>query len=110
MDYFEHVDLHEWASSDEFLNAHGSDELFLFTGQAKRIFSDIDFAQVAERGQIMLCFGRESAGIDPDILARFETRCVRIPMEPDRRSLNLANSVAIGLYETLRQLGYPALV
>jgi tRNA (cytidine/uridine-2'-O-)-methyltransferase len=58
---------------------------------------------------VYLVFGRESAGIDPGILERYAQRCVRIPMASERRSLNLANSVAIGLYEVMRQLGYPGM-
>ena len=54
-----------------------------------------------------LVFGRESRGIDTDVLERYEDRCVRIPMAAGERSLNLANSVAIAVYEVLRQTGYP---
>ena len=83
--------------------------LFLFTGAAARMFSDVDYAESGSK-DIYLCFGRESAGIDPAVLASFPERCVRIPMAEGKRSLNLANSVAIGVYEALRQLGYPGLL
>ena len=109
MDYFEHVELEQWASSEAFLKVHGDDELFLFTGQAKTHHSDIQYADVKGGGELYLCFGRESAGIDPWILERYKERCVRIPMIPNRRSLNLSNSVAVALYEVLRQRGYPGL-
>ena len=109
MDYFEHVQVVQWPSSEEFLQAHGDDALFLFTGQANRSFADVDYRKALVSGDVYLCFGRESAGIEPDILQAREERCVRIPMMPERRSLNLANSVAIGLYEALRQLDYPNL-
>lgn len=110
MDYFEHVSLVQWESDEAFLEAHGDDELFLFTGRAAKLFADVDYARASETGELYLCFGRESAGIDEEILDRYDDRCVRIPMIPDRRSLNLANSVAIALYEAQRQLGYPGLV
>ena len=108
MDYFEHVDLTLWNSNEQFLEAHGQDKLFMFTGAANRNFADVDYLG-AEDEDVFLCFGRESAGIDPWILERYANRCVRIPMMPNRRSLNLANSVAIGLYEALRQHGYVGL-
>ena len=54
-------------------------------------------------------FGRESAGIPEEILADHPDDCIRIPMLPEERSLNLSSSVAIILYEALRQLDYPGL-
>ena len=67
-------------------------------------------ATIAESAEdLFLCFGRESAGIDADILARYESSCIRIPMKDDARSLNLANAVAIGVYEAMRQRGFAGL-
>ncbi len=54
-------------------------------------------------------FGKETAGLPEDLRRRWYDRCVRIPMRPDARSLNLANSVAVLTYEALRQLGFPGL-
>ena len=110
MDYFEHVQVVQWPSSEEFIQVHGEEALFLFTGQANRAYTDVDYRKAMGDGDVYLCFGRESAGIDSEILHAREGQCVRIPMMPTRRSLNLANSVAIGLYEALRQLGHPGLV
>ena len=56
-----------------------------------------------------LVFGRETKGLDEDLLARNYDKCIRIPMRSDARSLNLSNSVAIVLYEALRQQGFPNL-
>lgn len=56
-----------------------------------------------------LVFGRETRGLDEALLAEHYERCIRIPMRPDARSLNLSNSVAIVLYEALRQQGFPGL-
>ena len=109
MDYFERADIVQWPSTDAFLEAHAHDELFLFTGRATKCFSAVDFAGLSEL-EVFLCFGRESTGLDDEVLERFPERCVRIPMAQDRRSLNLANSVSIGLYEALRQQGYPKLI
>jgi len=109
MDYFEHVELVQWPSADAFLEAHGEDALFLFMGRGSATYHKVDYAQAACAGDVFLCFGRESTGIDEAILDRYPGRCVRIPMMPGRRSLNLANSVAIALYEAQRQLGFPGL-
>ena len=54
-------------------------------------------------------FGKETAGLPEGLRRAYRERCIRIPMRPDARSLNLANSVAILTYEALRQLGFPGL-
>jgi tRNA (cytidine/uridine-2'-O-)-methyltransferase len=110
MDYFEHVELTQWDSTEAFLEVHGNDELFLFTGAASRSYADVDYNRALQSGDVYLCFGRESAGIDHAVLRQFADRCVRIPMVEGRRSLNLANSVAIGLYEAMRQTGFLGLM
>lgn len=56
-----------------------------------------------------LVFGRETRGLDEELLAANYDRCIRVPMVPGARSLNLANSVAVVLYEALRQQGFPGL-
>lgn len=63
----------------------------------------------AYRDGDFLVFGRESRGLPENLLAREYSRCVRIPMREEARSLNLSNSVAVVLYEALRQLDYPGL-
>lgn len=101
-DYWDDVEIVRWACSDEFFEAHGQDELHLFTGHATRSFADASYGPDA-----FLMFGRESRGLDPGILERFEGRCVRIPMREGMRSLNLSNAVAIAAYEALGRLGFP---
>lgn len=103
-DYWDEVDIVRWPCADAFFEAHGADELHLFTGHAQRSFADAAYSDGA-----FLVFGRESRGLDPAILERFSDRCVRIPMREGLRSLNLSNSVAIGVYEALRQQGFPNL-
>ncbi len=91
--------------ADAFFEAHGEDELHLFTGAVERSFSDVSYAD-----ECYLVFGRESRGLDPAVIEAHREHCVRIPMRADERSLNLSNAVAIASYEALRQLGYPQLV
>lgn len=97
-DYWDDVEIVHWASVDAFLDEHADDELWLFTGSADRIYTDVKFGDDS-----YLLFGRESRGIDPEILKRFADRCLRIPMRENMRSLNLSNAVAIGAYEVVRQ-------
>ena len=67
------------------------------------------YCEAAYRDGDFLFFGRESRGLPEELLAREYERCVRIPMRPEARSLNLSNSVAIVLYEALRQQDFPGL-
>ncbi|MDD6785131.1 MAG: tRNA (cytidine(34)-2'-O)-methyltransferase [Eggerthellales bacterium] len=103
-DYWDDVEIVRWACAADFFAAHGDDELHLFTGKA----SDT-MAEVAYNPGCYLLFGRESRGIDEEWLQAYAQQCVRIPMRPDQRSLNLSNAVAIASYEALRQAGYPGL-
>ncbi|MGI6536355.1 MAG: tRNA (cytidine(34)-2'-O)-methyltransferase [Eggerthellaceae bacterium] len=102
LDYWDDVFMERIPSTDEFFARLGDRRFFLFTGHAERSFADVAY----EPGDYLV-FGRESRGIDADVLERYEDRCVRIPMAAGERSLNLANSVAIAVYEVLRQTGYP---
>ena len=103
-DYWDEVEIVRWSCADEFLEAHGSDELHLFTGRTARLYTDAAYGEDA-----FLLFGRESSGLDPEILDRFSAHCVRIPMREGLRSLNLSNAVAIATYEALRQQAFPQL-
>lgn len=121
MDYWDDVDVSRHACTRDFLAAHEGDALWFYTGHASRLHGDVDFSAVpgaqapgtvaglGADGDVYLVFGRESRGIDADILAQRADRCLRIPMRPGMRSLNLANSVAIAVYDVLRQQGYPGL-
>ncbi len=103
-DYWDDVEIIRWPSIDAFFEAHGADDLHLFTGNALTTMSEVRY-----RPACFLLFGRESRGIDEAYLARYAHRCVRIPMRPGQRSLNLSNAVAIASYEALRQNKYPGL-
>lgn len=103
-DYWDKVEIVRWACVDAFFEAHGNDELHLFTGHAKRVYSDVSYGEAC-----YLVFGRESRGLAPELIAGFASSCVRIPMRTDLRSLNLSNAVAIGAYEASRQTGFEGL-
>ncbi len=104
-DYWDDVEIVRWSCAGAFFEAHGEDDLHLFTGAVERGFADVAYAD-----ECFLVFGRESRGLAPEVIEAHRDRCVRIPMLAERRSLNLSNAVAIASYEALRQLGYPHLV
>lgn len=100
-DYWDEVEVVRWPCVEAFLEAHGQDQLHLFTGRAERVYTEASYGEDA-----FLLFGRESSGIDPALLDRFAQACVRIPMRAGMRSLNLSNAVAIAVYEALRQRAF----
>lgn len=104
-DYWDDVEVVKWACTEAFLEAHGDDDLHLFTGAASLSYVDVSYEQ-----ETFLVFGRESRGLDPLLLERFAASCVRIPMRAGARSLNLSNAVAVATYEVLRQRSFPGLV
>jgi len=82
----------------------GSRVLWMATTKARKTYTEVSFGP-----DDCIMFGKESAGIPEEILVKDPDHCIRIPMVPDNRSLNLSNSVAIVLYEALRQNGFPGL-
>lgn len=83
-------------SSDE--SATTSPHLWYATTKASQTYADVSFGM-----DDYIMFGKETAGIPEEILSQHPSSCIRIPMYEDERSLNLSNSVAIILYEALRQ-------
>lgn len=104
-DYWDDVEVVRWPCVEAFLEAHGEDELHLFTGQASFGYRDVVYGPDA-----FLLFGRESRGLDQGLIDRFADCCRRIPMREGARSLNLSNAVAIAAYEALAQRSFPGLV
>lgn len=104
LDYWHMVDLHVYDSLDHFFAVNPRPDLWLATTKAPQ-----GYTQAQYREGCWLMFGKETAGLPEDLRERWYSRCVRIPMRSDARSLNLANSVAILAYEALRQQGFPEL-
>lgn len=98
LDYWKDLDLTVYSDYADFLNRNPGARLFMATTKAKRSYTAVNFAP-----DDFIMFGKESAGIPEEILMEHEETCIRIPMIGDIRSLNLGNSVAIVLYEALRQ-------
>ena len=103
-DYWDEVDIAQWPCADAFFEAHGRDELHLFTSQAHRRFDEAAYGEGS-----FLVFGRESRGLDLRLIEAHASCCVRIPMREGLRSLNLSNAVAVAAYGALHQQGWPGL-
>lgn len=104
LDYWDLLDLHYYDSFDDFLQKNPNANIFMATTKGEKIYSDAVY-----QADDYIMFGKESAGIPEEILVKYRENCVRIPMFEETRSLNLSNSVAIVLYEALRQQGFPGL-
>ncbi|HSN88051.1 MAG TPA: tRNA (cytidine(34)-2'-O)-methyltransferase [Thermoanaerobaculia bacterium] len=107
LDYWPRVDLQVWSSWAEIerrLPELG--EPFFFSSEATRSFWSVQYPRHPQR--VVLVYGKESVGLDSAIRERWRDRLVGIPMQnPALRSLNLSTSVALGLYEVLRQQQFP---
>ena len=104
LDYWHMVDLTVYENLEDFFARTGAEDLWLTTTKAPRSYAEAEF-----RDGCWLFFGKETAGLPQEFREAHRDRCIRIPMRPDARSLNLANSVAIVTYEALRQLEFPGL-
>jgi tRNA (cytidine/uridine-2'-O-)-methyltransferase len=102
MDYWEDVDVRRHVAWEDFAAEVAERRVWMLTTKAERTIWDADFA----RGDVLL-FGPESRGLPDSLLAAAPERCLRIPMVPGARSLNLATAAGIALYEALRQTGAP---
>jgi len=101
LDYWHLVDIHYYDSVEEVLAAYPDTPRFLLTTHAHRSYTRVEYTKDS-----LLIFGKESAGLPEAFRMAHEDECIRIPMVPEARSLNLANSVSIVLYEALRQVHF----
>ncbi|MBQ7728169.1 MAG: tRNA (uridine(34)/cytosine(34)/5-carboxymethylaminomethyluridine(34)-2'-O)-methyltransferase TrmL [Clostridia bacterium] len=98
LDYWPLLDIHHYDSTDEFLREHGAEKIWFFSTKGPRNYTDVRY-----EGDIWMMFGKETAGLPEELLLDHPDSTVRIPMLPHLRSLNLSNSVAVAVYEALRQ-------
>jgi tRNA (cytidine/uridine-2'-O-)-methyltransferase len=104
LDYWDYLDIHYYDSFQELKDKYPDNRFFFATTKAERRYCDFSF-----KPDDFLVFGKETAGLPLDLLKANWQNCMRIPMGKHLRSLNLSNSVAIILYEALRQQGFPDL-
>jgi tRNA (cytidine/uridine-2'-O-)-methyltransferase len=102
LDYWEHVDLHVWPSWEEFeRELPGLGEPWFFSTKATQLFWDAPLGQAKD---VVLVFGRETGGLPAELHERYSDRFVAMPIvSPLVRSLNLSTSVAVAIYESIRQ-------
>ena len=101
MDYWQDLDVTRYMNYEDFLAKNPNAHIYMATTKGARVYTDVTYEE-----DCYLMFGREGGGIPEEILAHHKSDCIRIPMLGETRSLNLANSVAIVLYEALRQNGF----
>ena len=98
MDYWKDLDVTTYVNWEDFCKKNPEAKVYYATTKARHVYSDVNYEP-----DCYIMFGKESAGIPEEILKENPDTCVRIPMVGETRSLNLSNSVAIVLYEALRQ-------
>lgn len=104
MDYISRLPFNYYENYEQFHDSHKEKDIYYLTRYANKTYSSFDFSKISHDYYLM--FGSEDTGIPHDILAKNKDKLLRIPMVPNARSLNLANSVAIVSYEVLRQQGF----
>ncbi len=105
LDYWEEIDLHVYENYEDFLERNPNARVFMATTKAKKTYADVEYHE-----NDFIMFGKESKGIPEEILSINKDLCIRIPMVEKHRSLNLANSASIIVYEALRQTNFEGLL
>lgn len=102
LDYWYLVDINYYDSIEEVMDKYyNGNNFYFFSTKSEKTHSDVQFKE----GDFLV-FGKETKGLPEDLLKKHYGECVRIPMIDESRSLNLSNSVCVGVYEALRQQGY----
>ena len=101
MDYWKDLDVTTYIDYQDFLDKNQGAKIYMATTKAQKLYTEVSYED-----DCYIMFGKESAGIPEEILVQNRENCIRIPMMEKIRSLNLGNSVAIVLYEALRQNGF----
>jgi len=104
LDYWFMTELHVYENWQEFCEKHPDARMFFASTKSRMAHSQAQY-----RDGDFLVFGRETRGLPEELIAQHMDTCIRIPMRAEARSLNLSNSVAVVVYEALRQLDYPGL-
>ena len=105
LDYWDKLDVTYYENYEDFLRQNENAELFFFSSHAEKSYADVDYPNGA-----FLVFGCESVGLPKELVMENSHRALRIPMRKTLRCLNLSNSVAIAVYEILRQDGFDGLM
>ncbi|MCJ7835001.1 tRNA (cytidine(34)-2'-O)-methyltransferase [Cuneatibacter sp. NSJ-177] len=101
LDYWKELDVTVYDNFEDFLEKNPGAKIYMATTKAEQVYTEVEYEP-----DCFLMFGKESAGIPEEILVNYKETAIRIPMNEEIRSLNLSNSVAIVLYEALRQQNF----
>lgn len=101
LDYWHQLDITYYDDLDDFFAKHPGIDIYYYSTKAPRAYTEVEYPD-----EVYLMFGKESKGLPEELLYGNKERCVRIPMRDKLRSLNLSNSVAIAVYEVLRQRNF----
>ena len=104
LDYWNLVQVFDYENLEDFFQKNQVGQMWCLSTKAPRSYTEAEFAE-----DCYLFFGKETKGLPEDFLEQHKDACIRLPMRQEARSLNLSNSVAITVYEALRQLGFPGL-
>ena len=104
LDYWNELDITYYDGLDDFFSKHKDISIYYFSTKAPRAYTEISYGD-----EVFLMFGKETKGLPEELLFENKDKCVRIPMRDKLRSLNLSNSVAIAVYEVLRQRDFEGL-
>ena len=104
LDYWSQVTVRDYENLVDFFSQNKVEQMWCLSTKAPRSYAEADFADGC-----YLFFGKETKGLPEAFLEAHRDSCIRLPMRPDTRSLNLSNAVAITVYEALRQLSFPGL-
>ena len=104
LDYWNLVDVQDYENLEDFFRKNDVKQMWCLSTNAPRCYTEAKFED-----ECYLFFGKETKGLPEDFLEVHRESCIRLPMRAEARSLNLSNSVAITVYEALRQLDFPGL-
>ena len=105
LDYWHLVDVRDYESLDDFFAKNRVEQMWCLSTKAPRCYTQATFSD-----DCYLFFGKETKGLPEEFLDAHREQCIRLPMRQEARSLNLSNSVAITVFEALRQQNYPNLL
>ena len=105
LDYWQYLDVHYYKNLEDFYEKNPNGAYYYFTTKAPRAYTEIEYPD-----NVFLFFGKETKGLPEPLLEKNLEHCVRIPMLRNLRSLNLSNSVAVAVYEVLRQKNFEGLL
>ena len=105
LDYWHLVEVFDYENLEDFFSKNDVKQMWCLSTKAPNCYTQAKFAD-----ECYLFFGKETKGLPEDFLEAHRESCIRLPMRQEARSLNLSNSVAITVYEALRQLDYPGLL